>query len=60
MENHTLLWHVMNEETVFDLLKVPSDVIKVGLSDQEAFQRLLIFGPNLIPHKKEDSLWKLI
>ena len=50
-------WHTMGTDQVLDLLHVNSET---GLTAQEAKQRLVTHGPNVIQRQKRRSPWRIL
>lgn len=50
-------WHSLTRNAVASALNVEG---RVGLSAQEARQRLIAHGPNQLPQLKKESLWEML
>jgi len=53
-------WHIMEINAVVSTLKAPADVIKVGLTSEEAASRLAEYGPNQLTPGRKKTIWERI
>lgn len=53
-------WHTMTKEEVIKELGLNSDIQKLGLTTEEANERLERYGENKLTEKEKETIWRKI
>jgi magnesium-transporting ATPase (P-type) len=53
-------WHTMTKEDVIKELGLPSDIRKIGLTEEQAKERLEKYGENKLTEKEKETLLQKI